>query len=252
MEIVAKDDLREAGFKLYDVPKGEVWEKYNISGKIDTRIEWKKKIVIVEIKGINHFLWMKLAKDPHLDTLLNDDRAWVKKIPGQLLIYLLLHNQNEGFLFLKDKLTNQPLIIWAYLQEPHHLEIAEGMLKKAESINKHVANDTLPDRIKNRSICMQCEFKTQCLPDITKGEALELLQEDTDIIDRLERREEIKSLSSEYNTLDKQLKKIFEDIGKKKVAIGDFIIERTKKHRDGWTVPGGDYISTKIIKLGKK
>lgn len=251
LEAEAKLDLQEAGFELYNEPKSRYWQKYNISGTVDTRIIWNKKVIPVEIKGINHYLWEKIAKDPSIDTLKNDYRVWVQKYPAQILIYMLLHDVDEGFFYFKDKLTNRPKIVWVYLES--YMEYAESLIQKAETIEKHIKANTLPERITNLDVCQHCEFLEYCAPDIQLGENLELLQNDPELVEKLNRRESLKSYQKEYRELDDEIKGRFKLLAKPKVSIDDYIITVTERKRDGYVVEPTTYFDVRIRHLeGKK
>lgn len=254
LEDVSKKDLREAGFQIYDVAKSKHWKKYNITGMVDTRIHHpldEKKIVPVEIKSINHFLWLKL-KD--IDDFFTDKRVWVQKYPAQLMVYCLLENAEEGMFLLKDKLTGEYKVIWLYFE--NYTTFADKLIRKAEAINEAVDKEKAPERrmtidnivYQGEEICDRCQFFNVCMPDKHFGGKLELLKPDPEAEDKLKRFFELRSNAKEYLALEKELKAHFKQFSKDKMNIGDFIITIKEYHNDGGTkvTPPYDY---KVVKF---
>lgn len=254
LEGIAKQDLIEYGkFKLYDITRGKVWQSKKISGHVDTQVmvPWKKNLIVpVEIKGLNHILWMKLVRDPWhaLELMWNDKRSWVRKYPAQLLIYLLLHDKEEGFFWLKDKLTWDHLCIWMNLNE--YLDVAESLIKKSERINKHVEDETLPEGTKDYyNVCRTCEFQEICLPDMSLGDELHLI-DSADMEEKLNLLASLKPNHKEYNLLKKEVTAELRLLApKKKVVIGEWLITY-KDVEKNITARIDKYIDVRVKYLG--
>ena len=117
-------------------------------------------------------------------------RPWIRHYPSQMQIYLLMGEHEYGVFILKNKSTGLLKVIDVYLDYEH----AESLLGKAERINAHVENNTLPDPINDAEICSNCAFRHICLPDI--GEGLEFIKE-KEVIERID----------EYFDLKQKIKK---------------------------------------------
>jgi len=91
------------------------------------------------------------------------------------------------------------------------------LLNKAERINTHVKNDTLPDYVDDTSGCPECPFWGICTPS-TQAKEYDFIN-DAEIIAKVERLHELKESSKEYSDLDSELKEIFHQ--KENVIIGN-------------------------------
>jgi len=96
---------------------------------------------------------------------------------------------------------------------------AKNFLQRAEAINRHVAAGTLPDPIDNDLWCEQCPFRHICLPEHI-GQEVEI--DTTDLAVLLDRMEEIKPMTKEYEELDNQVKEMVK--GREKILAGDWFI----------------------------
>lgn len=236
-------DLMDAGFVITEQQRAYDWKKYNITGRIDGKISMNgEKPAPFEIKSMSPFIWDKINT---VEDLINAKQPWLKKYPAQMQVYLLLSEEEQGVLILKNKTTGrlkQIEIILDYV-------FAESLLKIAEAVNKHIADNLLPDRIEfDDAICSKCNFAHICLPDIDFKGAEFLDSDELEI--KLNRREELKPVVDEYNELDKEIKETVKE--KPKVVIGNWLIEGKWVEKKEYTVKAGKYWNTKIVKAAGK
>lgn len=232
--------LQDAGFTIIEQQRPFDWKKYLISGHIDGKILENNHVYPFEIKGYAPATWQKLNT---IDDFHKNPHYYVRKVPAQLNLYLLMDEKEQGLFILKNKLSGELKEIPMSLD----YDLGEELVKKAESINEHVANETVPDCIPyDEEICGECPFIHICLPDV-KRDALEL-QTDPELEENLSRYFELKPLKAEYDKLDKKLKGQFKE--QEKVVIGDYLITGSLVARKGFTVEATEYWKTKIQKLG--
>lgn len=216
VENLAINDFEEAGFKVYrpEPDRAIAESKPRITGHIDIRVDFGNSIIHTgEIKGLNIYDWTSLNT---IEDFYNSKKPWIKKYPAQLQTYLYIKAEEWGFFYLKSIPRFQPKFIWVKLD----LNYMEEILQKTERIENHIANETLPDQIDDYDVCKWCPFLHICLPEI-KSKILDII-ENKELEKKLDRREEIKTIVSEYNLLDKEIKKAVE--GKDKLLVGDWLI----------------------------
>lgn len=204
--------LSELGFEVKKSGFNENWNEFNISGSIDGVLEYGLDKYIVEIKTVSDFAWESLY------TAEDFKEGFYRKWYGQMQIYLLLFQYERGLFILKRKSAKQIRIIEIEL----NYEYAEGLLKKAEVVNKALKESTPPDFIKNPIECRKCPFFGKvCNPIMDFGDAIVNI-EDPVIAEKLKRREELAAARAEYEKLDKELKDRFKEIPD--VLCGDYHI----------------------------
>ena len=216
IERVAIQELMDAGFHVLEQNRAFLLRREELSGHIDALVAPPgndHQPVPCEIKGLQHYDWEALNS---LDDFLNSRKVWIRKYPGQLLVYMYQAGIPEGFFYIKSKLTGEPKEIWFQLGEkgcsPYWDVLAE-MLARAEQVKAHIAADTFPDRIKDDSVCSFCEYDHICLPGKDYGEGLQIA-DDPEFIEDFQRWQELKAavkkLEAEMKPLAKRCKKALE------------------------------------------
>jgi len=229
-------DLQDAGLNIIEQQRAFEWPEYQITGHIDAKLAVNGNVIPLEIKSSSPFMWQSLNT---IQDLYNGKYHYLRKYPAQMTCYLLMDEKPEGLFLFKNKQTG------ALKEIPMSLDydLGEKLLKKAEAINKHVADGTLPDCIPyDEQICGDCGFEHICLPDV-KRDALEI-QTDPELEAKIERWFELKSHKSEYDTLDKEVKAQLKN--QEKIVIGDYLIMGKIVQRKGFTVADGEYWKTTI------
>jgi hypothetical protein len=243
-------DFKDAGYQVIEQQRSFDWKEYQITGHLDFKVVLngnggppEKAVAIpVECKSLSPFIYAKLN---NLQDFFANKYPHIQKIPGQILTYLLCDNKEHGLLALKPKssMGGYPLkLIDVYLWE--YADYAESLLQKAEKINEHVAKKTLPNRIDyNENTCDSCAFRHICLPDAVRKEPD--LDDNSQLIELLEEREQLKESYRKYNEINSLVKDICKD--RPKILAGDYLIEGGKVDKKAYSVPAMSYWKIKKI-----
>lgn len=241
VEELAIKDFEDAGFKVYrpEPDKAIQESKPRITGHIDIRVDFGDgKVYTGEIKGLNAYDWEGLNT---IEDFHKSKKPWIQKYPAQLMTYLYIKGEERGFFYLKSIPRFQPKIVWVDLD----LAYMESILQKTERIEKHIAAGTLPEQINDLGICEHCQFAHICLPEINR-EAIQF-EDNQDILDLLDRREQIKEVHSEYEDIERQLKKAFAE--RERLVCGNWLIQGKWIERKGFEVKDSRYIKYKFVKM---
>jgi len=194
--------LSELGFEIKKAGFTENMDSHGISGQVDGTLEAGKNRYIVEIKTVSEYAWDSLNKPEDFN------EGYYMKWYAQIQVYLLLFNYEKGLFILKRKQAKQLKIIEVELD----YDYAEGLLKKAEIVNKALKENNAPDFLKSNPVeCRRCPFFVKvCNPPMDFGQTQVI--EDEVLANKLSRRDELIPLVSEYNKLDKETKERFREI----------------------------------------
>ncbi len=220
IEDMAIKRLQAAGFKISNQQRDFEDKQTGITGHIDCFLaNGDGKEYPCEIKSMSPYIWDTIDS---VEDMYKSDKKWVRGYPGQLQLYLLLSEKEEGLFYLVNKLTSQGKDIWMKLNYGY----AESLLKKAEEINRNVIANTVPNRIPyNPEMCRGCDFEHICLPPAENNEEL-LIEAEPVIEEALNRRAEVEVMSKEYSKLDKKIKDYIKTRASDKINIGDWFIEK--------------------------
>ena len=220
-------DLREAGFVIVEQQRPFSWAKYQITGSIDCKIAIDGKTYPTEIKSAAPFSFNSINS---IEDMKRHKWHYMRKYPAQLTLYLLMDGKDRGLFIFKNKSTGELKEIFLDLD----YDFAESLIKKAEAINKHVAEGTLPEPMEySEEICTDCPFVHLCLPDRI-GKEVEIV-EDGRLLELLNRYAELKPVAKEYEDVDSQIKKLVE--GREKIIVGNFFIEGKWVDRKVYNIP---------------
>jgi CRISPR/Cas system-associated exonuclease Cas4 (RecB family) len=165
-----------------------------------------------------------------IQDMLNHRYLYMRKYPAQLQLYLIMDNKEVGVFIFKEKVKAVPKELWVRLD----LDYTESLIQKAEAINKHVAEGTLPDPIEYKEdVCGECAFAHICMPDRI-GKEVEI-SDNTELLELLSRYETLKPGAKEFDEVDKRISEIVK--GKDKILVGDFFIEGKWQDRTSYDVP---------------
>lgn len=207
-------ELQEAGINVIEQQRAFAWKEYQITGHIDAKVALNGKYYPLEVKSMSPNVWKSINEPQDLKKY-----SWTKKYIGQLVLYLLMGNAEEGILLLKNKSTGKFKQLVIRLND--YLDLGEELLKKAERINKHIEEKTLPERINDYEVCSECGFKHICLPEILNEGGIEII-DNKELEEKFDRLEELKPHYQEYKKLDEEIKKMVE--GKENLACGKYLI----------------------------
>jgi len=220
-------DLIDAGWTIIEQQRDYEWKAYQITAHLDGKVVLPDlaSALPLEVKSMSPYIFKQIQT---AEDLLHSRFYHVRAYPAQMQIYLLLSNSERGVFIFKDKSSGQLKEIWMELD----YDYAEGLLKKAERINAHVAAGTLPERIPyDEKVCGRCPFLHICLPEV-KREALDLTT-DPELETKLIRRAALDAPRKEFDVLDKDIKAQFLRCDSAKVVVGDFLLVKKEQARQG-------------------
>ncbi len=193
--------LTDAGIEVVETQRPFEIKEIQLRGRIDGRTKIDDRKVPTEIKSMNPHDFEKINSG---EDMLASTKVWIRGYMTQMMLYLLGMNEEEGLFILKNKVNGELKFIIVKLD----YEYAEKEWKKLESVNKHVAASTYPDRIEDRSVCVRCDFRHLCLPD----EASDVLaiSDDAELVSLLEEREKLRDVAKDYEAIDKRVKELLE------------------------------------------
>ena len=223
-EIVLKE-LAEAGVKVIEQQRSFEWREYQITGHIDGKILEDRETIPLEIKSCSPFVFKAINT---IDDLKNGKYGYLRKYPCQLNLYLLMDGKERGVFIFKDKTSGAMKEIWMDVD----YDLGEEALKRAEAINKHVADGTLPPPIGEEMWCDGCAFAHVCLPEQI-GKEVEVDTGELAIM--LDRLEELKPAVKEYEEIDEKVKAATE--GREKILAGNWFVSGKWFDRKSYEVP---------------
>ena len=187
-----------------------------IVGKVDARLQLAGgPTVPVEVKAWSPFLVDRIET---FDDLFHS--PWTRSGAYQLLTYLYGGGVPFGFLLL-DR-SGLPLLVPVELDR--HLDALEDFLSRAERVLDHVAAATLPDFLDDPTECQRCPFYGAiCNPPLRAVGAAVLT--DPELEAQLARREQLEAAATEYDRIDKDVKKKLRGI--EHGIVGPFAIRGT-------------------------
>lgn len=200
-------------------------ERYRLSGKIDGKIKHGGRRIPFEVKSMHPMSFSKVNTIADIK-----DDSFMIKYYRQMQVYLLGHNEPAGLFFLTDCLGH-----WKIIPVELNYEDAESVLQTVEAINKHVAGNSIPDRIPYDSdICGFCSFAHICLPDVI-NEAIVQWENNPKVSSMLDRISELKPAHKEYEGLYEQAKEIFKNV--RLAVVGKWTVTGKASKRKSYEIP---------------
>lgn len=231
-------DMQDAGLHVIEQQRAFEWAKYSITGHVDGKLQDNGNIFPFEIKSMSDWAWKAVN---NLEDMAKSKSIYMRQYPAQLNLYLIMDEKDVGLFILKNKQTGMLKQVEVHLD----YDYTEGLIKKAERINGHVANDTLPDRIPwEVGACEYCSYNHICLPPHTHEATL---IDDPDLEAKLERRAQLKEIVTEYDELDKEIRDKVKE--KPEVVVGNWQIMGKWNEKKEYTVKASKYWTTTIRKL---
>lgn len=203
-------DLAKAGVQVIHQQVPADWKRFQLTGHVDGVIVVDGKAVALEIKSMSSHIWHSVAfrgagaYEWKEVAGAFQSKPWLRKYYAQLQVYLITKDAEHAILLLKDKTSGALAQVHVALD----FEYAEELLLRAERINEHVANGTLPERIPfNEESCSErfCPFLHLCLPDHLGKDPIAFVDDDT-AHERLDKRDELEQASREFNAIDAWVK----------------------------------------------
>lgn len=219
-------DLKEAGFQVIEQQRSFEWKEYEITGHVDMKILLDGVGIPVEVKSASPFAFDKVNS---VEDMLRSKFVYMQKYPAQLSLYLLMDNKETGLFLFKNKSTGAMKEIWLHLD----YDYAEGILKKAEAVNRHVKDGTTPEPIDyDENICDDCPFAHICNVERV-GKEVEIV-DDEGLAEMLDRLDALKAAAKEYAEIDKELKTALEG---RKALIGSWFVDGKYRDYTSYEIP---------------
>jgi CRISPR/Cas system-associated exonuclease Cas4 (RecB family) len=194
------EDITEAGLTLVEGQRPFSWPDLQVTGSIDGKIAEGQRRIPIEAKSINPYDFQTIRDFASVAT---HKKAHIRGYLAQLMMYLIMDNQEEGILLFRDKNSGR----YKQINVAIDYTFLESILKKFELVNEHVKNKTLPDRVEDLTLCKNCPFRAECLPDTSFGEGAQIVTDDY-LIQLIERRASLSDLTSEHGELDEEIKSL--------------------------------------------
>lgn len=227
VEDLVFQDLREAGFTIVEQQRPFSWAKYQITGSIDFKLAIDGQVYPAEVKSAAPHAFASINS---VQDMLRHKYPYMRKYPAQLTLYLLMDGKDKGVFLFKNKSTGELKEIWMDLD----YNFAESLIQKAEAINKHVIEGTLPEPIEYKEdVCGECAFVHICMPERI-GKEVEI-SDDTELLELISRYETLKPGAKEFDEVDKRITEIVK--GREKILVGDWFIEGKWMERTSYEVP---------------
>lgn len=172
-------------------------KEYQISGTIDGFLqielngEWVT-IGVIDIKTMSPNIYAQIHDYNSLGKYF-----WTRRYRGQLMLYALAHNIEQCFILCvnKSNLYNMKLVNF-----PLDMGYCDGLLEKAEIINKAIKTETPPEKINDPDECPKCKFFSFCCPDISTGGNLQIIDNE-ELEQILDNMAELESTVNRYKEL---------------------------------------------------
>jgi len=226
-QIVLKE-MMESGVRIVEQQRPFEWRDYQITGHIDGKLEDGGSYYPFEIKSVSPFVFDSIGS---VSDMLNSKYLHLRKYPAQMILYELMDNKERGVMLFKNKASGRLKEVWIDLD----YDLGEGLIKKAEEINRHVAAGTLPDPIEwSDSTCQECGYLHVCLPD-RSGMTEVSIDDNEELVELLEKYDRLKPIAKEYDEVDEQLKKLLN--GRSRVIVGNFFVDGYYRKSTRYDVP---------------
>lgn len=214
IEQITLKDLAEAGVVVFEQQRAFEWKEYQITGHVDGFILLNNSgpACPLEIKSMSPFVWQAVNT---VDDMKRGKYPYLRKYPTQLNLYMLMKGIEKGVFLLKNKVSGAYKEIWMDLD----YQLGEETLQRAESINKHVTDGTLPNPINDPVWCDNCPFAHICLPDQI-GKEVEI--DTTELSALLDRLDTLKLFAREYDETNDEVKTMVR--GREKILAGDWFV----------------------------
>lgn len=212
-------DLAEADIPIVEQQTAFSWPEHQITGTVDGKYIEDGVAYPFEIKSMSPMIF---------DTVNTFDdfkkKPWTRAYMGQITLYMLLQGIDKAIFMLKNKSNGQLKQITVDLD----YDLGEACIKACEQINKHVAEKTLPDKIKDITICKDCGYKLICCPEIQFGVPLKI-SDDPMFEERVEKYLSMKPVEKEC----KAIYEIVKEEAKAQAVGGELNLVVGKYHLTG-------------------
>jgi len=252
---IVKRDLMDAGFEIEEQEGQMSWPEFQIVGHQDFSIRKSGFArVKVELKSCSPYTYESINL---VDDLRHHKWPFARHWYSQIVLYMLLQNAERYWLVLKHKAAGSIKVIEFHLGDEEYAE-AERLISKAKRVNEAVAakrEPTSEEKLSAPDVCAGCEFFDVCLPDLSFGARMEVLDAETaaELERALERRQELEKAHKEYEAIDDDVKSQIKAMASEQLAevvIGSWIATIRYQEVKPETKPRAGFTKT-LIKFFK-
>lgn len=235
-ELIVMPALMQMGFKVWEGQasceiRSRDGKRTICTGHVDAIIEQHGHRFVMDCKSMHPMLWSRVES---VEDLL--EQRYGYRYPWQLLLYMWAHDV-EGGLFLIDDCLGHWRAIPVHLWD-HAVRCEEALTRCEEVVNALDTGADLPYH-PDASYCRECwAFKQGvCTPpmDFSKDEIGIL--ENEELVECLERMEELEESGKEFVQLDKRMKEIVKAVEGTDFLAGNFLIKRKEITTTRYDVP---------------
>jgi len=227
-ERAALRELEDAGFRVIEQQVTLSWKEFNITGHLDAVVAIGDLALPLDVKSMAPWIWESVffrgAGVYSWEEVAEGfkKKHWLRKYLGQLTLYMLFKAVDRALLLCINKSTGA----WAQVNVSLDYAFAEELIQRAQAINRHVAEGTLPDRIPfDEKQCPCCPFYAECLPDHVGKDPLVFI-DDEKLEALLEERATCEEQGKKFDQVDKRLKEIVKARPETKLSIGRFLVTK--------------------------
>lgn len=182
---------------------------------------------VLEVKSMHPNIWDGVNDEAGLDR-----KPWTRKYAPQLHMYMLGLEIPRAVWILVNKSSGRIKQVNTELD----WSICEAVLTRCKSINNHIRNGTLPERLEptpeNAEICEKCPFRTICAPAINYGELKLIIDEDLAAqVDEMQEKEKARNI---YEKRKKDLKEKLDATGTTNAVIGSWWYRKKREWAKCW------------------
>jgi len=201
--------MQEAGLRIVEQARSYQWTEKKISGRIDAKIavpELSKRPIPLEHKALSPNSFRTVAKHKAEGIPLTKARyTWLKKYPGQLMVYDLMDGEEFGTWFFFEK-SSGDYFFWIL---PLDLAYAEELVQRAERTNEAVEANRIPAP-ERKVECEDCDFEmTHCFPGKDFGEGYDIAIDRAELNEKAKRFLELKPMKKEFEEIDREFKELY-------------------------------------------
>jgi hypothetical protein len=174
--------IEDSGLRVGEQRRSFEWPQFKISGKIDAKVEVPRlggTLRPLEHKACQSHIFRAIRRFRDEGIPLTISKyAWVRKYPGQLMLYCLMDGTEIGAFFFFDKGSGD--YFWWLM--PIDYGYTEMLIRRAERANENVEAGVIP-KAERKEECNKCDFAdTYCLVGKDYGEGIDFIDDDDDAV----------------------------------------------------------------------
>lgn len=234
-------ELEDLGAEILSRQQEKFDRERELSAHLDVKLRMRtwSRALPAEIKGLNPYSAESIET---IDDIRDSHQVWIRKYYDQLQTYIHFDDAPAGVFVLLNKVSGQI----GFIDCPRDQERIDSLLAKAERIRDAVRANAPPDR-HTSSDCERCPYLAVCMPAQQLGEGIKVFDDD-EAESLIRRRLELADAKSEFDSVDRQLKKLLPEA--EEVAVGPYLVKGKQQSRDGYTVKPTTFWTRSYIPLG--